>query len=369
MENHFLLGQLAEDGDRVGCHLCGRWFLSVASHLRVHGWTKAAYIEAFGLELSNPLTGAATRKRRSAALTARQAVEPALLRSQSRARDRARSGALAAAAGAAARGRPHPPERRAKTLRTLAAIDPRARAEGSRRSSARRLTLVAESVAARFGFADFDAYLRDRLASGASLAAISREAGTHKDWLSRHLPRLAPDLTATLRPPAPRGSAPGGGVSGSDGGGCAAVAGASAAPDMGGGDVRGRLRVAGFAPHPGDARLGPLAARWGFMGVEAYLRRRHVEEHRSVASIAGEAGVSRAVISAALARHGIPVVPHATKRHQAAARANAAAQALGYDSLTEYVTDRRARGATWALLATESGIAETTLRRQGSAAT
>src|SRR5262245_19024301 len=113
-------GGMLADGDRVCCHLCGAWFLSVASHLRMHGWTKAAYIAAFGLEVGNPLTGALTRKRRSAALTARQAVEPALLRAQAAARTRARSGALTAAASTAARGRPHPAERRAKTLATLA---------------------------------------------------------------------------------------------------------------------------------------------------------------------------------------------------------------------------------------------------------
>src|SRR5262249_40597544 len=72
------LGRLLVDGDRVCCHLCGRWYLSVASHLRSHGWAKADYIAAFGLELGNPLAGEATHKRRSAALTARQAIEPAI---------------------------------------------------------------------------------------------------------------------------------------------------------------------------------------------------------------------------------------------------------------------------------------------------
>jgi len=47
---------------------------------------------AFGLELNNPLSGEATRKRRAAALTARQAVEPAIQQAQAAARERARSG-------------------------------------------------------------------------------------------------------------------------------------------------------------------------------------------------------------------------------------------------------------------------------------
>jgi len=29
------VGRVLADGDRVCCHLCGRWFLSVASHLPV----------------------------------------------------------------------------------------------------------------------------------------------------------------------------------------------------------------------------------------------------------------------------------------------------------------------------------------------
>src|SRR5262245_47320272 len=109
------LGWLPISGDRVCCHLCGRWFLSVASHLRVHGWMKADYIEVFGLERTNALRGELTRKRRAAAMTGRQAVEPAIRQAQQRARARARSGALATAAAHAARGRHHPIERRRKT--------------------------------------------------------------------------------------------------------------------------------------------------------------------------------------------------------------------------------------------------------------
>lgn len=313
---HGRIGELLEDGDRVCCHLCGSWFLSVASHLRVHGWTKAGYIAAFGLELRNPLCGEATRKRRSAALTARLAVEPPLRAAIVAARTRARSGELTAAAATAARGRRHPVERRAKTLATLAGISREARAEGARRHARERRDETAARAARRFGFPDVEAYVAARLAGGMSLAAISREAGLHKDWLSRFLPAVAP-----------------------------------------------RLRPERVRAHPGDLRLRPVAARHGFADTAAYLRARHVDQHRSVAAIAAEAGVSRWTIAAVLGHHGISPVPHATKRHRADGRGRAVAAAFGFDSLADYLADRRANGHTWKRIAAESGLPETTVRR------
>jgi lambda repressor-like predicted transcriptional regulator len=310
------VGRLLEDGDRVCCHLCGSWFLSVASHLRVHGWTKADYVTAFGLELGNPLSGEATRKRRSAALTARLAVEPTLRDALAAARTRSRTGELTAAAASAARGRPHPAQRRAKTLATLAGISAEARASGARRYAQDRLRDLAWQVAHRFGFEDFEAYAAARLLDGHSLAAISREAGQHKDWLSRHLAVLAPSVQPTT--------------------------------------VR---------PHASDMRLRPVASRHGFADPAAYLRARHVAEHRSVAAIAAETGATRSTILAALPHHGINPVPHATKRHHAADRNRAVARAIGFDSLAAYVADGRAKGQTWKHLAAESGLPETTLRR------
>ena len=318
------VGRLLADGDRVCCHLCGRWFLSVASHLRVHGWPKAEYVAAFGLERGNPLSGAATRKRRSAAFTARQAVEPAIQRAQAEARARAGSGALTVAASAAARGRPHPAQRRPKTLAALSGISREARAEGNRRRAERHREQIAAEVAGRFGFATFAAYLVDRLGSGASMAAISREAGLHKDWVSRHLPAVAPQL---------------------------------AEAQHAGGPARSGLR------------LRPVAHRWGFTDAAAYLRAAHVEQHRSVAAIAAEAGVSRWTVLAAMRQHGIEPVPHAAKRHRAAHRSSVVAASLGYDSLAAYIADRRAAGSTWKSIAAESGVAETTLRRHGQTRT
>ncbi|GAA4263492.1 MucR family transcriptional regulator [Dactylosporangium darangshiense] len=301
------VGELLVDGDRVCCHLCGKWFLSVASHLRHHGWTKTAYVNAFGLELGNPLSGPATRKRRSEALSARDA-EPAIRQARLAARERTASGELAEAAARAARGRAHPAERRVKTLAALGEVDPAARAAGNRRRGERHRERVTADVARRFGFATFEEYLVARVRAGLSMAAISREAGLHKDWVCRHAP-------ATGR------------------------------------------------PTPGEARLGPHARSLGYADAAAYLRAAHVEQHRSVAAIALETSTSRWTVLAALRHHGIEARAHATKRHHAQARESAAARALGFASIAAYVAARRAEGAPWSALAAESGIAATSLRR------
>jgi pyruvate/2-oxoglutarate dehydrogenase complex dihydrolipoamide acyltransferase (E2) component len=167
-------GRVITAGDHVCCHLCGRWFLSVASHVRVHGWTKDDYLAAFGLEAGNTLAGEATHKRRAAAFTARQVIEPGIQQAQEAARARARSGEPTAAAAVAARGRAHCAERRAKTIAALAAIDNEARAAGTRRRARERLDAVAAAAAADLGFADFTSYVIDRLSGGMSMAAISR---------------------------------------------------------------------------------------------------------------------------------------------------------------------------------------------------
>ncbi len=54
---HAPYGQLViESGTgRVCCHLCGRWYVSLAGHLRRHGHTADSYRETLGLCRSRPL--------------------------------------------------------------------------------------------------------------------------------------------------------------------------------------------------------------------------------------------------------------------------------------------------------------------------
>src|SRR5262249_56789694 len=82
------------------------------AHLRVHGWTKLAYCEAFGLERGQSLEGPETRKLRAVALASRLVFEPAMRQGSAAGHARARAGALARDAARAATGRRLPEQRR-----------------------------------------------------------------------------------------------------------------------------------------------------------------------------------------------------------------------------------------------------------------
>ena len=187
------LGTVEVDEARVRCHLCGRWYRSLPPHLRVHGLDRAAYVEQFGLELTVTLEGALTRKRRSVAMTTRHAVEPAIRNAAAAAVMRARSGALAAAAARANSGRSHPPQRRAKTLAALAAVDKDRQAEANRRRADAELLRTGTAAAVGAGFPDLRTYVLQGLSAGRSLAGLSVAIGLHKDWLARHLDRVVDD--------------------------------------------------------------------------------------------------------------------------------------------------------------------------------
>jgi hypothetical protein len=312
------VGEIVADGDFVLCHLCGRWLRSVTAHLRSHGWTKVGYCEAFGLERGQSLEGTATRKLRAAAFSARLIFDPVVRAGSEQGQARARSGALAQAAAAAARGRPLPEQRRRKARLAQARRPQSGSAEANRARAARHLASVAAMAAARSGYADIGALVRARTAEGASLAAISRQAGLHKDWLSRHLVRLDPDAAAVAR-----------------------------------------VRIADV-----DDRWLPTLARLGFGDVARYLRVRHDHEHWTVNQIAGEVGMSYHTVEAAMRRHGIVRVPHVAKRRAASARAARVAAMLGFDSVADYVGRRRSEGWTWSAMAAETGQPATWLRRQ-----
>jgi len=315
------IGEVIVDGARVVCHLCGRSLRSVAAHLTAHGWTKAEYCEAFGLERRQSLEGPETRKLRAAALTSRLVFDPAIREGSAAGRDRARSGDLARDAAAAARGRPFPRQRRAKAARAFAQVPPAVVARANRERADRHITDVAAGAARRLGYPDLAAFVRDRARAGASLAAMSREAGLDKDWLSRHLRRLDP----------------------------AAAAEAAAA-----------------ASRRHDAPWQPALLRLGFPDVASYLRDRHVTAHWTVNAVAAEAGLSYHAVESALRRHGLSRVAHAAQRHAAQQRADLVAAGLGFDSIAAYLAARRTAGWTWQAIAAESGQPPTWLRRRAA---
>jgi ROS/MUCR transcriptional regulator protein len=197
------VGEVVRDGSLVLCHLCGRPWRSVTAHLRVHGYTKDAYRAAFGLERGQSLEGAETRKLRAAALASRLVFDTAFREGSAAGRGRARTGELARDAAAAARGRPHPEQRRRKARQALTAIPAEVVAEANAQRARQHLAAVAADVARRHGYPSLSAFVLARTAEGASLAAISRAAGLHKDWLSRHLGAVDPVVAAAVAPRQP----------------------------------------------------------------------------------------------------------------------------------------------------------------------
>jgi len=317
------IGEVAADGPLVTCHLCGRALRSVTAHLRVHGWTKQAYCEAFGLERGQSLEGQETRKLRAAAFTSRLVFDPAVRAGSAAGRERARAGELTRDAAVAARGRRHPEQRRRKARQAMAAAQAAVMAQANAERARARLTRLAADVARRHGYRDIGSFVLARAAGGASLAAISREAGLHKDWLSRHLGDIDPAADAAV--------------------------------------LRGR-------PARGDARWRPVLNRLGYADVASYLTERHLVQYRTVNAIAAEVGMSHHAVGAALRRHGLAPTAHAAKRHAASERAAQVAARHGFGSIASYVTDRRAAGWTWRAMSEESGQPPSWLRRQGGSA-
>jgi hypothetical protein len=315
------VGEVVSDGTTVTCHLCGRALKSVAAHLRVHGWTKSAYCEAFGLERGQSLEGQETRKRRAASFAPRLIFDPAIRAGSAAGRRRAATGELSRDAAAASTGRPLPVQRRRKASGASAAASGALAARANRDHAARHLAEVAAQVASQQGYPTLGAYVLDRVASGASLAAINREAGLPKDWLHRHLAAVDPAAAAAVRQtPARRDS----------------------------------------------ARWRQAVTALGFADVSSYLRDRHLVRHETVSAIGAEIGMSNHAVTAALARHGLARTAHARKRQAARERTAEVAAALGVTSIPYYVAERRAAGWTWQAIAAECGQPATWLRRQAA---
>ena len=315
------VGEIIADDSRVICHLCGRALRSVVAHLPSHGWTKEQYCAAFGLERGQSLEGSETHKLRAALFTARLAADPAIRDGAAAGRERARSGELAKSAATAALGRPFPEQRRRKSRHPLTGIPREAVTRANRDRADRHLADVAAEVARGHGYPDIRAYISARMQTGASLAMLSREAGLHKDWLSRHLARVDP------------------------------VA----------GDAARQQRA-----WRNDTRWLTAIRGLGFADVPSYLTQRHLNQHQTVNAIAAEIGVSNHAVNSALRRHGLPVDGHAAKRHAARQRAADVATSLGYATIADYVSRRRAAGWTWSAISAESGQPPTWLRRHAS---
>jgi hypothetical protein len=156
-----------EGTGRLCCHLCGRWFRSLASHVRRHGYTAEAYREAMGLCRTRPLISSDV----SAAISDRQArayaQDPEVRRRLLPGQELARSGALVAAAHAATRG-----ERRDERQAVL-----RESLRQGRETVAQRREQALQTRLDALGATSLGDYLRTAYAAGASLEQLGRATG------------------------------------------------------------------------------------------------------------------------------------------------------------------------------------------------
>ena len=166
---HAPYGEVARDDDgRVCCHLCGRWFVALGIHVKVHGYTADAYRCAMGLLSSRGLVASplceriCRRTRDSYQSTAEVRQDLA---------HRRRSGPV---------GPANPAPTRGAVAVGRAAQRVRDRQEqlaaGRATQEAVRRQQLAERLVA-LGASDLPSYLRAAYGAGGSLEALGRTTG------------------------------------------------------------------------------------------------------------------------------------------------------------------------------------------------
>lgn len=173
-------GRLSVDPDdgRLCCHLCGQWFVSLASHVRSHGYTADGYRAAMGLlrgrGLVAPDLSATIRRRQARAYRASDHVRSRFAANQAR----ARRGELAQRALRSNTAHDDRPERRRGRAEQL---------DAGRATSAQRRE---RRLAARLGAADAPTladHLSEAYAAGASLEDLRRTTGLGRDRLHKEM--------------------------------------------------------------------------------------------------------------------------------------------------------------------------------------
>jgi hypothetical protein len=183
---HAPYGRLVRDPDsgRVCCHLCGRWFRSLGSHLRRHGLSAAGYRQAMGLCRTRSLTAddvsLAISRRQAEAYRRGPQVRGRLAEGQRL----ARSGQLTwRARGAVDREQPA----------ELIAVRRDALHRGRQRREQEREHAVRGRLA-ELGCSDLADYLRTAYADGASLADLRAATGLGTTRLRQTMTTAGIDL-------------------------------------------------------------------------------------------------------------------------------------------------------------------------------
>ena len=176
---------------RLCCHLCGRWFVSLGSHVRAHGYTARSYRVAMGLCAGEPLTAAEL----STSIAERQAQA---YERNDELRARLADGARQLSRGRQAAPSDEPPQRVVRRRAALRA--------GRATVAARRERQLADRLAAA-GHRTLGGYLRSAYAEGASLEGLAKTTGLGRARLRAELDRAGVRLRPTgINTPAGRRS-------------------------------------------------------------------------------------------------------------------------------------------------------------------
>jgi hypothetical protein len=166
-------GTLVRDENGAACcHFCGEWFQALGSHVRVHGYSAAAYREATGLTKTRPLAApsvsSAISKRQLAAYRQSADMQARFAAGQ----DMARDGTLAARAVTAN-------TRRRPESATIA----RNALEKGRETNRAHLEATRQTRLADLGASSLDEYLRSAYGAGASLDDLARTLRSGREQL------------------------------------------------------------------------------------------------------------------------------------------------------------------------------------------
>lgn len=187
---HAPYAQVVTDDEtgRLCCHLCGRWFRALGSHVRVHGHTADTYREAMGLCTTAALTCGDVSTALAVRGSRRYAEDRELQTAFTEARERLQASPPQRKHGEFAA--PEPAQRRATRKRTLAT---------GRETMAHHRSEERGHRLRRLGFADLHDYLRSAHAAGASLDLLARTTGLGRATLRQELDAAGVRVRSTGR--------------------------------------------------------------------------------------------------------------------------------------------------------------------------
>lgn len=180
IELHAPPGELVRDEEtgKVLCHLCGRWFVFLGGHVRVHGFNAASYRELAGLCKTRALAARELSDLVSTRQKAHYATQQVMRDRLAEGQQMARTGELSLLVRQAADPAAIPLERLLGQADQLAS--------GRATVSSRRARALVENVS-RMGFDDLGNYLRHAYAAGASLELLARNTGLGRSRLRQAL--------------------------------------------------------------------------------------------------------------------------------------------------------------------------------------